>query len=44
MPDWSLQSARRTAHSLGVWFAWVVLTGHLTHGRSYGELKRVTAA
>jgi len=41
MPDWSLQSARRFARSVAVWLAWVVLTGRLTHGRSYGELTRV---
>jgi hypothetical protein len=43
MPDWSLQTARRTARSLGVWLAWAVLTGRLTHDRTYGELRRLDA-
>lgn len=41
MPGWSLQSVRRLSRSFGVWLAWVVITGHLSHGKSYGELKRV---
>lgn len=41
MPDWSLQRARGTARGIAVWFAWFLLTGYLTHDRSYGELKRL---
>jgi hypothetical protein len=44
MPAWSLQPARRFGRSIAVWLAGVVLTGRLTHGRSYGELKRVQRA
>lgn len=41
MPDWSLQFARRTARGFAVWAAWAVLTGRLTHDRTYGELRRI---
>lgn len=43
MPESALQSVRRTARSVAVWFAWFLLTGYLTHDRTYGELKRLEA-
>lgn len=41
MPEWSLQTARRAARSFGVWLTWAVLTGRVTHDRTYGELRRL---
>lgn len=39
----ALRELYYTAHALGVWFAWTVITGTPFHGRSYGELRRLDA-
>ncbi|MFB6072578.1 MAG: hypothetical protein ABEJ88_06380 [Halobacterium sp.] len=40
MPERS-SKLKHALRGFGVWFAWFLLTGYVTHDRTYGDLKRI---
>lgn len=38
----ALQEVKLVLHGAAVWLAWFLLTAEFSHGRTYGELRRLT--